>query len=102
MASTARASGSERRRRFDPSGYLFLLPSLLAFCIFIVFPVVASFYLSFTSYDILTPPRFVGLRTYRYMLSGDPVFWKVLGNTIYYSAVQVPLNLFVALGLALA
>ena len=102
MAATARARGSERRRRFDPSGYLFLLPSLLAFCVFIVFPVTASFYLTFTRYDILTPPTFIGLRNFEFMLTGDPIFWKVLGNTIYYSVVQVPLNIVVALGLATA
>src|SRR5262245_58835974 len=102
MAATAATAGAERRRRFDPSGYFFLLPSLLAFCVFIVFPVAASFYLTFTSYDILTPPRFIGLKNFEYMLTGDPIFWKVLGNTVYYSVVQVPLNLVVALGLAMA
>src|SRR5262245_16917468 len=101
MAAAA-AAGAPRRRRFDPSGYLFLLPSLLAFCVLIVFPVVASFYLTFTRYDILTPPTFIGLRNYAYMLADDPIFWKVLGNTIYYSVVQVPLNIVVALGLATA
>ncbi|HEY3107779.1 MAG TPA: sugar ABC transporter permease [Chloroflexota bacterium] len=102
MAAAAATAGAERRRRFDPSGYFFLLPSLLAFCVFIVFPVAASFYLTFTKYDILTPPTFIGLRNYEYMLTGDPIFWKVLGNTIYYSVVQVPLNIVVALGLAMA
>src|SRR3954454_243327 len=102
MAATAATAGAERRRRFDPSGYFFLLPSLLAFCVFIVFPVVASFYLAFTRYDILTPPTFIGLQNFEYMLTGDPIFWKVLGNTIYYSVVQVPLNIVLALGLAMA
>ena len=96
------ATSQARRSRFDPSGYFFLLPSLLAFCVFIVFPVVASFYLAFTRYDILTPPRFIGLRNFEFMFSGDPLFWKVLGNTIYYSLLQVPLNIVCALGLALA
>jgi multiple sugar transport system permease protein len=96
------AARPARRGRFDPAGYLFLLPSLIAFCVFIVFPVVASFYLTFTRYDILTPPQFIGLQNYVYMVTGDPIFWKVLGNTLYYSAVQVPLNIVVALGLAIA
>src|SRR4029079_5702955 len=46
--------------------------------------------------------QFVGLANYEYMLTGDPIFWKVLWNTVYYSVVQVPLNIVVALGLALA
>jgi multiple sugar transport system permease protein len=96
------ATTEVRRGRFDPAGYFFLLPSLLAFCVFIVFPVVASFYLAFTRYDILTPPRFIGLRNFEFMFTGDPLFWKVLGNTIYYSLLQVPLNIVCALGLALA
>jgi multiple sugar transport system permease protein len=102
MAATATATDRPRRGRFDPAGYLFLLPSLLAFCVFIVFPVVASFYLAFTRYDILTPPRFIGLRNFEFMFTGDPLFWKVLGNTVYYSLLQVPLNIVCALGLALA
>ena len=105
MAATASVQPSAsaapaRRRRFDPSGYLFLLPSLLAFCVFIVFPVVASFYLTFTRYDILTPPTFIGLQNYVFMLTGDPIFWKAVTNTLYYVAVWVPLTM--ALGLFLS
>jgi len=96
-STNARTSG-----RFDPSGYLFLLPSLLAFATFIVFPVGASLYLAFTRYDILTPPTFIGTRNFEYMVTGDPLFWKVLGNTVYYSVVQVPLNIVLALALAMA
>lgn len=102
MAAAATPVPAERRGRFDPSGYFFLLPSLLAFATFIVFPVVASFYLALTRYDILTPPVFIGIRNYEFMFAGDPLFWKVLGNTLYYSLVQVPLNIVCALGLALA
>ena len=102
MAAAARTADAGRRRRFDPSGYFFLLPSLLAFATFIVFPVGASFYLAFTRYDILTPPRFIGTRNFEFMFTGDPLFWKVLGNTLYYSLIQVPLNIVCALGLALA
>ena len=90
------------RRRFDPSGYLFLLPSLLAFCVFIAFPVAASFALAFSKWDILTPPQFIGFQNFVYMFTGDQIFWQVLRNTIYYSVVQVPLNIIMALGLAVA
>src|SRR5439155_16128160 len=99
---TPAAGARARPGRFDPSGYLFLLPSLLAFATFIVFPVGASLYLAFTRYDILTPPTFIGARNFEYMVTGDPIFWKVLGNTLYYSAVQVPLNIVLALALATA
>ena len=94
---TPAASARPRSGRLDPSGYLFLLPSLVEFAVFIVFPVGASFYLAFTRYDILTPPTFIGTRNFEYMGTGDPLFWKVLGNTVYYSAVQVPLNIVLAL-----
>lgn len=99
----ARPLPAPTKRRFDPAGYLFLFPSLLAFALFIAFPVVASLALTFTSWDILTPPRFVGLRNYEYMFTGgDPLFWKVVGNTLYYAFVSVPLTIVCALGLALA
>lgn len=84
------------------SGYAFLLPSIAAFLAFILFPVIVSFALAFTHWDILTPPRFTGLQNYAYLFSKDVLFRKVVWNTIYYSVVSVPLGIFCSLGLAIA
>lgn len=90
------------RERIDPSGYLFLLPSVIAFLTFIAFPVAASLYLTFTKWDLLTPPQFIGLKNYQFMFTGDPLFLQVVLNTLYYSFAAVPLSITCSLGLAVA
>lgn len=82
-------------------GYLFIAPSMLGVLMFTLFPVLAALGISFSEWNLITPPRFVGLEGYRALLS-DPVFGKVLLNTLYYTAGSVPLNLILALALALA
>src|SRR5919198_836082 len=52
------------------------------------------------SWNILPPPQFVGGSNYEKALSRDPLFWKCLANTAYYSSVSVPLRLLIALLLA--
>jgi multiple sugar transport system permease protein len=79
--------------------YLFLLPFFIGLVAFIVGPVVAAFAISFTSWDLLSPPVWIGLDNYREM-AADAVFWTALGNTVYFTAVSVPLTLLLALGLA--
>ena len=80
--------------------YLFLLPSLAGFLIFVAVPVIVSLLLSFVNWNLLRPPEFVGVANYVQLLSRDPVFWKVLKNTLFYVVVTVPLQ--IALGLTLA
>lgn len=80
--------------------YLFLLPSLLGFLIFVVLPVLASLWLSFVEWNLLTPPKFVGIQNYVQLLTRDSVFRKVAWNTLYFMLTIVPLQL--AFGLALA
>lgn len=82
-------------------GYLFIAPSMLGVLMFTLFPVLAALGISFSEWNLITPPRFVGLEGYRALLS-DPVFGKVLLNTLYYTAGSVPLNLVLSLALALA
>jgi len=88
-------------RRDLRNGLLFVSPWLLGLLIFTLYPIVASFYYSFTNYDIISPPVFVGLTNYKDLLTNDPLFWKAVGNTLYYVALAVPLNLLVALSVAL-
>lgn len=81
-------------------GWLFASPWVLGFGIFLVYPVLASLYYSFTNYSILKPPHWIGLENYR-ELSGDRVFYQSLANTLMYVAAAVPLSTVVAIGLAM-
>jgi multiple sugar transport system permease protein len=97
-----------QRWRFTPSvrrdlrnGLLFVLPWLVGLVVFTLYPILASLVYSFTTYDIISPPEFVGLDNYRELLMGDPLFWTAVGNTLYYVCFAVPLYLAAALGVAL-
>ncbi|HEX2037639.1 MAG TPA: sugar ABC transporter permease [Chloroflexota bacterium] len=81
-------------------GYAYLLPTLCGLVLFSAGAMVASFLMSFTKYELVTPPVFIGLRNYA-DLAGSSLFWKVLGNTFYYTLGYVPLNLAASLALAL-
>jgi multiple sugar transport system permease protein len=79
--------------------YLFILPSLLGFLIFVLLAVGASFSISFLDWGLTGPRGFVAANNYRQLLR-DPVFWTVFRNTGFYILAVVPLQL--ALGLAMA
>ena len=80
--------------------YLFLLPSLSGFLLFVALPVLSSLALSFFDWNLLSPPEFVGASNYSQLLARDTIFRKVLWNTLYFTVTIVPIQL--ALGLALA
>ncbi len=84
------------------TGYLFISPWLFSLIVFTAYPVLASFYYSFTDYNLLSSPRWTGLDNYESLLYEDPLFWKSVTNTIFYAFISVPLVLLVALGLAIA
>ena len=87
------------RVRESAWAYLFLAPFFLGLLFFIVGPVVAAFAISFTSWDLLSPPQWIGLDNYR-ELADDRLFWIALKNTLYFTGVSVPVTLILALGLA--
>jgi multiple sugar transport system permease protein len=89
------------RRREAVAGYLFVLPWIFSLLVFTAYPVIAAFYFSFTDYNIVQPPEWVGLENYRKMFVDDPAFWKGVRNSAYYALVSVPLGLAASLGLAL-
>lgn len=66
------------------AGLLFVLPTILGTLIFIIIPVICSFGLSFTKWDLLNPIQFVGLENYRVIFS-EPVFFKILMNTVVFA-----------------
>src|SRR5262249_45409874 len=89
------------RRREARAGLLFVLPWLLSLLLFTAYPVLATLYLSFTDYNIVQPPRWLGLQNYRTMFTAYPAFWISVGNSPYYAPLAGPLGLAGALGLAL-
>jgi multiple sugar transport system permease protein len=91
---------SSRARREAIEGYLFLLPWALGFTLLIAGPMIASLYLSLTSYDIARPPTFIGTDNYVRALTLDPQFWPSMAKTFYYALVVVPTGLTCSMLLA--
>lgn len=79
--------------------YVFMAPAILGLLIFILGPIIASLFLSFTDYNIITDPELVGLANYREMFQ-ERLFWQSLRVSAIYSVVSVPLGLALSLGLA--
>lgn len=107
--STALAKPQQTRNGFfrrgpdqQWEGYLFLLPSFAGFVVFVAFPVLFSLYLSFVNWNLLGDREWIGIANYVQLLTRDPIFWKVLRNTLFYVVVTVPLQLALGLVLALA
>lgn len=91
-------------------GYLFLLPNLTGFLVFTLVPVALSLILSFVSWDMLSPPKFIGFQNFINLLgfhreitgfvSNDPLFWKCVGNTLFLMII-IPIEIMASLVLAL-
>ena len=75
-------------------------PWLVGFCVFIGYPLVYSAYLSLHSYDLLSPPRWVGLANYRYLFTEDPEVGTAVRNTLWLVVIAVPLQVLFAFGIA--
>lgn len=89
-----------RKYIYNKEGYAFLTPWLLGFILFTAIPMILSFYFSFTQYDVLTPPKWVGLRNYIDMAK-DPRVHKSLQVTFTYVGLGVPLQVIFALFVAI-
>ncbi len=74
------------------TGYTLITPWLLGFLIWTAFPIVASFYLSFTNYNILRPPEWVGFENYQRIFTRDIDFWPAIRITLFYAFLSVPLG----------
>jgi multiple sugar transport system permease protein len=96
-------AGSRRRERpaWLSPGYLFIAPALLVVLLFFALPALSLFYLAFAKWRFTGAPEWVGLANFA-ELWGDEVFWKVLGNTVFYVLATVPPMIVLGLALALA
>jgi multiple sugar transport system permease protein len=83
-------------------GYLFVAPQVIGFLMFVIGPLVAILVFSTQSRNLLSGEvSFIGLENFRYMFQEDPVFYLMLGNTLTFTAGLVPMNLVLALMLAI-
>lgn len=80
--------------------YLFLAPFLILFTLFTIVPVITSVVLSFTYYNILEPPRFIGLSNYRLLFVDDDIFLKAIGITLKFAFITGPVGYAMAFILA--
>jgi len=80
-------------------GYLYILPSFLLLLIFSIIPIFLSVYFSFTEYNVIQSPTWVGLNNYIRMLK-DPFVTAALKNTVIYTLISVPLQTILSLVIA--
>ena len=111
MTNTAFATNPRPRQRWKPTEWLgskhvapwvFLAPMLAFALVFFVLPLIYAIYISFTVWDGLQPPRFVGVKNYSYLLTVDPVFWKTIWNTLYFATASIAVGVPLAVVLAYA
>ena len=98
LARGVRAHGYFRREHY--AGYLFATPWFFGFLVFGGGPILFSFVMSFSEYEVLSPPKFVGIGNYVKLFTDDPLFYKSLWNT-GFMALGIPLGMAVGLGIAM-
>lgn len=93
-----RPMGIERRKA--KMGLLFTMPWIIGLLVFYAYPLISSIYYSLTTYSVLSPGKFVGLKNYERLFK-DALFWKSVTNTLYFAAISVPVNIVVGVVIAL-
>ena len=99
MLKSVRESRIVRRKLMW--GLIFISPWLIGLICFTAYPIGASLVFSMTDYDIMSPPKWVGLENYADMLFDDALFSKSLSNTVIFALLSVPTSIAVGFGLAL-
>ena len=92
---SAKPSRIDNMKRFIKKnwiGYLFLLPFVVLFTIFVVVPVGYAICLSFTDYNMMQPAKFVGLNNYKLLFLDDKVFLKAVSNTLTFALITGPIG----------
>lgn len=83
------------------TGWLFVSPWIIGFLLFTVGPMLFSLYTSFTKYNIIAPPQWIGVANYDNMFNNDPMFWKALENTFWMVLIRTPIVMIASLSIAL-
>lgn len=90
-----------QRSRNTINGLLFASPWILGLFMFWIYPTLASFYYSFTQFNAVQTPRWVGLRNYIELFTNDRIFWSAVYNTFYFAILSIPLAILFAFALAM-
>ena len=89
-----------RKRPRDIAGFLFTLPGILGLLIFSAGPLVVALYLSFTNYNIIDSPKWIGFDNYTRAFTSDDQFWPSMQRTFLYILLEVPIGTALSLLLA--
>jgi multiple sugar transport system permease protein len=100
-ASVANRRGMSNKTREALNGWLFASPWIIGFLLFTLIPMAFSLYASFTEYNIIRAPEWIGIRNYQQIFTRDPYFWKSLENTFWLVGFKVPIVMIVSIGIAL-
>jgi multiple sugar transport system permease protein len=90
-----------RRAQRAVTGYLYISPWIFGFFVFLLGPIVASFWLSLTNYSVIGETSYIGLDNYEYMFTKDPLFWGAVRKSAYFAALVVTIGLIGSLACAL-
>jgi multiple sugar transport system permease protein len=85
----------------ERAAYLFLLPYLIGLVFLVIGPIIATFFISLTNWNLISEPSFVGLANYKKMFVDDPEFWQSVRVTLTYTILAVPAHLIVGLAVSL-
>ena len=96
-------TAAKRRAAWRRRGIVlaFMSPWVVGFTVFFAYPLVMSAYLSFTHYDLLSSPKWIGLANYKFLFTKDQTVWPAVKNTLWFIAIAVPLQVLFALGIAI-
>jgi multiple sugar transport system permease protein len=96
-------TAAKRRAAWRRRGIVlaFMSPWIVGFTVFFAYPLVMSAYLSFTHYDLLSSPKWIGLANYKFLFTKDQTVWPAVKNTLWFIAIAVPLQVLFALGIAI-
>ena len=100
MSATKTQHISSMAKQQTVFGYLFILPWVVGFLVFGIYPMIMSLYYSLCQYDVLRIPQFIGFENYRRLLFEDNYFWLSISNTLFYTVIRVPFCILGSLLLA--
>ena len=83
------------------NGVLFALPWLIGLLVFWIYPTIASAYYSFTKFNAVQSPEWIGFSNYIQLFTADDTFWLAVYNTAYFAIISIPLAIIVSFGLAM-